>query len=81
MTLKVTVLEQEVERLSSDGELESVSLPKECKGEGMADRGCYRGCANCKGSFSSLNFPNTNFNIVASVYNGAQCIQQMFHIS
>lgn len=31
------MLEQEVERLSLDGELESVSLPKEYNGEGKED--------------------------------------------
>lgn len=37
MTLKVTVLEQEVDRLSSDGELENVSVPKKYKGKGAVE--------------------------------------------
>lgn len=79
MTLKVTMLEQEVDRLSSDGELESVSLPKKCKGKGVVEE-VTEAMPSTKEAFPPLT-SQILIDIVPSVYSGAQCTWQMSHIS
>lgn len=77
MTLKVTMLEQEVDRLSSDGELESVSLPKKCKGKGVVEE-VTEAVPSTKEAFPPLT-SQILIDIVPSVYSGAQCTWQMSH--